>query len=342
MSPVVISRSRTVRGFTLVEMMVAMALALLVALAALSTLVVGNRGFEAVDAGAQLRSNAHFATDIIERVALQTGFLDVDFAAKATDSSSSAVPPVMGFNNAIFDTSDKTASSTTAWVNGATGSGSDVLVLRYQPAKNDTGATHADGTVKSDGAMVDCSGSTPDRASTGRDDSAISAFFVANDAGTGEPALFCASLNDARTAFNSRQALVTGVENFQVLYGVQAKSPTPNSAFTSTNDSIPYTYLRADQMVVNGSATSAATYANWRLVRSIRIGMVLRGAANTQPDRSSQTFYPFGIAKSAPNGTVGSAFASANDPGTSFTPTPDGRFRDVLTFAIHLDNSLQQ
>lgn len=112
-----------------------------------------------------------------------------------------------------------------------------------------------------------------------------------------------------------------------------------NTAFNAAPDSVPEKYLRADQMVVGGAAYSQATYNNWRRVRSIRIGMVLRGPPNSQQDRVSQTFYPFGAGKNSTTGTAGSGLSSTNDVGTIFTPAVDGRLRQVVTFTIHLRNN---
>jgi type IV pilus assembly protein PilW len=99
---------------------------------------------------------------------------------------------------------------------------------------------------------------------------------------------------------------------------------------------VPNAYLRADQMAV--ASNSAATNANWRRVRSVRIGMVLRSAQGAAQDSQAQTFYPFGPTRSSATGSAGSAFASSNDVGTVFQPTPDGRLRQTLTFTIHLRN----
>jgi len=220
----------------------------------------------------------------------------------------------------------------TTWEAGKLGYGSDVLLVRYQPVAR--GAEDP----KSDGSMLDCSGAASGTPSVSRDDTSINVFFVAPDV-DGDPALSCYALNPARTSFGQRVALVRGVENFQVLYGVQAKSPTENTAFESSNDAIPYAYMRADQMVVGNDPHGEATRRNWQLVRSLRIGMILRGDANRQQASVEQVLYPLGLAKSSGAGTAGSAFGSSDDPGSIFTAPADGRFRSAETFTIHLRNA---
>ncbi|MFN5940974.1 MAG: PilW family protein, partial [Polaromonas sp.] len=55
------SRRRSL-GLTLVELLVALAISAVIALAAISALIVSRQGFTTVDAASQLRDNARFAT----------------------------------------------------------------------------------------------------------------------------------------------------------------------------------------------------------------------------------------------------------------------------------------
>jgi type IV pilus assembly protein PilW len=89
-------------------------------------------------------------------------------------------------------------------------------------------------------------------------------------------------------------------------------------------------------MVVSGDPVG--TNANWRRVRSLRIGMVLRGPSRSAPDAGPQTFYPLGAAPASAGGADGGAMSSSADPGSVFTPAVDGRFRQVVTFTVHLRN----
>ena len=147
----------------------------------------------------------------------------------------------------------------------------------------------------------------------------------------------CSRSNTGDAPYDT-QPLVQGVENFQVLYGVDGVAPGNTVVpIAAAPDSIPERYLRADQLTVAGN--DIATYANWRRVRSIRIGVVLRGAPGSAVDRTSQTFNPLGVSKGSPSGTPGSAFAdNTNDPGTVFAAAADGRLRQAMTFTVHLRN----
>ena len=332
------------RGLTLVELMVAMVISLLIVLAATAALIVARQGFANVDAASQLRDNARFVEDIVQRLGVQAGYRDLFHAAYDKTASTSGVDPtsvpntfVYGFNNKARTGSDNWYEASTDRTSGSLGYGSDVLVLRFQPATSNSNAT------QTDNAMIDCSGNAPGVSAKDRYDRVTSVLHVdvSND---GEPALMCTRWAvDPTTGALTRDTgpLISGVEDFQVLYGVDGIA-AGNSTIpaASTADSVPDRFLRADQITVSDSLVSAA---NWRRVRSIRIGMVIRGAPNSAVDRSTQTFYPLGAAKGSSSGTIGSMFADAtNDPGTVFTPTADGRLRQVITFTVHLRNNQRE
>lgn len=321
------------QGLTLIELMVAMVLGLLITLAAASALVVARQGFSNVDAASQLRDNGRFVQDVVQRIGVQTGFKSLQYAATARPANTKGVtanpePNIFGINNA-------SRTSNNAWSEGSpraansTGYGSDILVLRFQTSMSTENSTTADGT------MTDCMGIAATAIPASRDDRLISILHVGISS-DGEPTLMCSRSATGSAPFDT-QPLVSGVENFQVLYGVDGVTPGNTTVpITSVADSIPERYLRADQLTVAGN--DSATYANWQRVRSLRIGLVLRGAANSAIDRSSQTFYPLGSAKSSSSGAIGSAFANTNDPNTTFTPAVDGRLRQIVTFTVHLRN----
>ena len=314
-------------GLTLIELLVAMTLGLLIVLAASAALLVSRQGFFAVDAASQLRDNARYAQSIVQRVGVQAGFKNVDMLVPPPpeDPTDPYKPYVFGINNAKRAESQGWDESS-AWGTNDAGKNSDILVLRAQTSSASPLSTASDNT------MIDCLGVAPTALPTDADDGFISILHV-QASSDGEPSLMCT--REASGGGFEAQPLVQGVESFQVLYGVD--NVVPNTAPTGTTDSVPERYLRANQLTVTGN--DAATYANWRRVRSLRIGMVLRSQPGSAVDTASQTFYPLGTSKSSTSGTVGSAFAHAtDDPGSEFTPAVDRRLRQVVTFTVHLRN----
>jgi len=312
-------------GFTLVELLVAMGISSIIALAAISALIVSRQGFTTVDAASQLRDNARFAAEIIQKIGVQTGYEDLLYATtvratnvKGTDTN--PAPAVSGFNNASPSYTDpyNTATARTAGI----GYGSDVLILRSQASETFPGSGVADNT------MIDCTGNSPTAIPTDRDDRMVSVLYVAIS--QGEPSLMCS------TGPSTGQPIIQGVENFQVLYGVDNVVPNTAPVAGASSDLVADRFLRADQMVVAGDAIG--TNANWRRVHSLRIGMVIRGPLGSAQDSTAQTFYPLGQAANASGGAAGSALSSSSDPGTIFAPDADSRMRQTVTFTIHLRN----
>ena len=320
-------RSQT--GLTLVELLVALVISTVIAIAAVSALIVSRRGFSTVDAAAQLRDNVRFSTDLIQRLVVQAGYEDAKFLTTPVDRGANPDPNISGFNNAIVTTTNP-ATAFTARTAGSVGYGSDVLVLRYQAGETFPGSGVSDNT------MIDCAGKPAAALPVDANDRLLSVFYV--DISEGEPTLMCITAGATAGTFVS-QPIVRGVENFQVLYGVDGVVPNTAPVAGAASDSIADRYLRADQMVVS-PADPVGTNANWRRLRSIRIGMVIRGPAGTSQDTATQTFYPLGQGKNSATGTLGSAMSAANtlDPATVFTPTPDTRLRQTVTFTIHLRN----
>jgi type IV pilus assembly protein PilW len=340
--------NRRQTGLTLVELMVAMVIGLLITLAAVTTLTVSKQGFTTVDAASQLRDNGRFAADLIQRLGVQSGFKDAWYAGRYSDSNADVAPSIYGFNNSLPSASDPLNDS----IARTTPDGSDVLILRNQLVKLNSDPNNND----ADGSMIDCMGNakTTDSAPINRNDRDSSILSV--DISRGEPSLMCTTINKV-TGVPSTQPIVRGVEVFQVLYGTEgvtantappvtytrtagAPAPTASDAWKEWEahlDQAPDKYLRADQLTVPGDTIS--TNANWRRVRSLRIGMILRGAPNSAQNSVATDLYPFGLAKSSGSGDKGSAMYATDDTGAKFHAPADGRLRQVVTFTVHLRNS---
>lgn len=323
-------RQRNLRGMTLVELLVAMAVGLLVIAVAVAALGVSQRGAREVDAASQLRDDARFAASIIQRLGVQTGFEDLKSATQPYYGTEGLyksgtglniadfMPSVFGYNNGIPSASDpiNNVKSRSA---SSEGYGSDVLILQNQVVKLDPKSS------LSDKSMINCMGVSPDKASIDRKDRIISVFYLGKPAGEGGMSLMCATQN-AKGLYDV-QPLIKNVETFQVLYGVD--NVTPNKAPTGHSSSVPNGYLRADQLTVVGDPV--ATYTNWRRVRSLRIGLVLQGPRGTAPNNAEIKHYPFGDAR----------YANSADPGSEFI-TKDNRLHQTVTFTVQLRNCQNQ
>jgi type IV pilus assembly protein PilW len=193
--------------------------------------------------------------------------------------------------------------------------GSDILLVRYW-------GDNRDGAATGDGSMINCAGMNEPDAPT----PAYSIFHVVRSAG-GEPTLAC-TYRDPGTLAWATVPLVGGVEGLQLLYGVDnvTANAAPPTGDTGT-DSVPEEYLRASELDVPGDA--AATADNWRRVRSVRVGLLVRGGENSAVDRASsgRTF-----------AVLGEGFSIAGDVGSDLKVAADGRLRQSLVFTVHMRN----
>src|SRR6218665_957708 len=236
-------------GMTLIELMVAMALGLLIVLAAAASLLFAREGFTAVDAASQLRDNGRFLQNLVLRVGAQTGYKNLRFATEtkrlgAAPGNALAPPDIFGVNNAKRGTQSEWDSGTERQ-SGEVGYGSDILLLPYQ-----TISATAD-SATSDKTMIDCSGVAATNAPTEPGDKLVSILYVKEDSAGAEPALMCARSETGAAPYDA-QPIISGVENFQVLYGVDGIGPA-NTAVPGTTDRVVDRYLRADQLTVSGS-----------------------------------------------------------------------------------------
>ena len=309
------------RGLTLVELLVAMALSLLVVMAAVAALTYSRQGFRSVDASSQLRDNARFAESIIRRIILQGGFLNTKYAVNLGSdfktSSTVEEPNIKAFDNAKYTESLATGVTTASPSNGI--NGSDLLIVRYQSGDTNSSAP-------ANQTMINCSGGTVPDAFDGTERMA-SVFHINTSATTGEPTLMCSFNSFSSGAWTwSTQPLIDGVETLQILYGVDGV--TAGAAPTASKTIIPVQYLRANQLIVSGN--EPATIANWKRVRTIRVGMVLRGPPGSAPEQNVPAQYPLGTA-SMPLSVTG-------DTGSTLAAQTDGRLRQTVTFTVHLRN----
>lgn len=335
------SAVRNQSGLTLLELLVALGLGLIVVAIAATALLLGQRGYRAVDETTALRDRERFAIDLISRVVVQAGYQDfgaakVTLRSMTTAPGSDPEPDIYGWNNAVYIKPDNLllSSTDTKIVNGnrpgscsgvadtSCRNGSDVLVVRFQGVSTASGGTTADNT------MINCAGQGEAGLVTNDlNERAISMFHVARGT-NGEPSLYCSYFSFKTGAWVDPQPMIEGVETFQVLYGTDGVTPqTAPSTSAGAQDSVADRWLRADELTV--ASDPAKTRENWRRVRAVKIGMVLRAPTGSAPQSTTATFAP-----------LGSLYVSSADAGTGLVVAADSRLRMVSNLSVHLRNDL--
>lgn len=289
-------------GMTLAELMVALAVGLGIVLAAGRLLVLANGAYAAQVESSAVEDGGRFATDLITRAVRQAGAVDADAVAAA---SADAAPARLAGLDA------RTLSRTTSGIDdplpGAV-NGSDVLAVRFPGAGAGAGG---------DGSAVDCAGFPVAAGEEG-----WSIFYVARN-GEGDAELRCKYRGAAHW---SADAVVAGVDGFQVLYGIDTDDPPDGVANRYVNATV------IDDLDAGLPAAEFNRRTHWKRVVGVRVGLLLHGSRPT---------------RTAPGGAhvdllgAGYAAAGADDPGSSLDETrmtADLRRRErrLFTFTVAL------
>ncbi|WP_227869706.1 PilW family protein [Undibacterium parvum] len=314
-------------GLTLIELMISITLGLLVVLAA-TAMVVSTKGlFISQTDGNETQDSARFALDNISRSLHQVGYVNYDFTNSPQITPDIASADLAGLDaNSISATSADISTPLNSSVNF-----SDVLAVRFYGSGN---------TGNGDGTMSNCAGFSvpaPVSASTADTDRGWSIYYVANDANN-EPGLYCKYYSSTSGKW-AADAIVSGVESFQVLYGLDTSSPT---------DGLANKYLTAADInsldsgltLVGTTAAEKAKDLNrktfWKKILLVKVAILVRGKENARTDATTSTYNLFGSAYATAN--------SSNDKGTTISEVnlaadTRNRIRKVYSVTIQLRNN---
>jgi type IV pilus assembly protein PilW len=263
---------RRQRGATLAELMVACAVGMLAMLLAGGLLVSANAAYLVQVDAAGLDDNGRYALEVVTRAARQAAFVNWERDQAGADQAT-APPYIRGIDARSLSRAAEGIDSPLAdAVNG-----SDVLAVRFSGA--------------ADGSVVSCAGFA-----VGEDDDGWSIFYVGRNAG-GEAELRCKYRGKTRWGAD---AIIGGVDTFQVLYGVDTDSPPDGVANEFASASV---VDERDAALVLAAADPAARErelrrrTHWKRVTAVRVTLVLHGA-RARPGGEPIVFDLFGRAYS--------------------------------------------
>ena len=276
-------------GLTIAELMVAITVGLLVLLFAAAMLVSANRGHAAQEEAARLDDSGRFALETIARAVRQTAWVNWDRSDAGIAADPAEPARVAGMDNRSLVKNAELISDPRPDV----ANGSDVLALRFSGA-----GPAPDG----DGSMTSCAGFGVSELEEG-----WSIFYVGRSA-IGDTELRCKYRGS--TSWGA-DAIVGGVDSFQVLYGLDTDVPA---------DGLANLYVSASMVAAldDGLALEGANEdereldlrrkTHWKRVASIKLGLVLHGEKRVRANTTPVVFDVFGPA-------YANALGSA-DPGT--------------------------
>ena len=245
------------RGMTLAELLVALTLGLVVLLAGSTLLVGANASYAGHADAAAIDDSGRYALEVIGRAVRQGAFADWERLG-AAGPASGAPAPLLGLD-------DRSLGKTSFGIDDAlpdSVNGSDVLAVRYAGA-----GTGPDG----DGSVLNCAGFPVHALEDG-----WSIFYVARN-GDGQNELRCKYRG--ATSWGA-DAVVAGVDSFQVMYGIDTDTPRDGAANRYVNASA----LSALDAALPLSGANAAeleaernTRTWWKRVTSVKVALLLHG-----------------------------------------------------------------
>lgn len=269
-------KTRSHQGFTIVELMVAIALSLVVVAVIGGVFLANSSTFRATDDASRLQENGRFAMQTVSRVVRQSGFIPADIASRVLVTNEAFPGPLAGIADA----------RTIAGIDGTGPNNSDSLTIAFRGAPG--------------GRLIDCSGA--DRtAAVIPVSTAVAAlpapitntFYVAPSAAgvAAGNALWCdVTVAGATTSVE----LVSGVESFQVIYAVDV----PDAA--GKRDLSPDYYTSANNL--NGPS--------FNNVIGVQVALIFKGAerATVTESQTNKVLRPFGSYDGSAGGDSGATY----------------------------------
>lgn len=271
---------RAISGLGLAELMVAIAVGMLVVLAGSALFVSSSAGYSGQTETSRLDDNGRYALNLLARAARQTAFINWDGAAAPAGLAGEDSPNIAGLD---ARTIGRAADGIDAPLVAGVVNGSDVLALRYYGA-GPAGA--------GDGSVLNCAGFGVGEGAAAAD-RGWSIFYVAQDAG-GEAELRCKYRGASSWGAD---AIVRGVDSFQVLYGLDTDTPS---------DGVANRFINAggidalDALLALSGADAAARLEDlhrqtwWKRVVSIKIALLLHGQPGSRGDGLPVSYALFG------------------------------------------------
>lgn len=312
-------------GLSIIELLVALSLGLLVAMAAIALLLSSKAGYTEQDEGTRLQETGRYAIESVTRAVRQTAYENWD-----RDEAPIVATGVISANIAGLDAQSlkDVDSPGLTGTGSASVNGSDVLAVRFFGVGPGT---------KGDGTVLNCAGfsvGAPRSQASASEDRGWSIFYVAKGTG-GEPELRCKF--HGRTKWDS-DAIARGVESFQVLYGVDTDADgLPNQFLTAS------AINRLDDALVPAGADSTVSTGDknrktyWKKVVVIKVALLVRGSQNAGPGDADARYDLFGKAYSDANAAVDQGVLIK---ASGLPVTVRGRLRKVFSITIQLRNRM--
>lgn len=199
MNPSLLRRPQ--HGFSLIELMVAMALGMVLTLAIGQVFMSSRYTNTSTDESARMQENARFALQLIERELRMAGYLK-----NGSTATYSVAAPALA-------TTESTGLNS-----------SDAITVRYFGSASDAAGNTADNTV------INCIGEA-----AALNQAVVDRFYIAAGS-NGEPSLFCDSIRPSDATVTTTTELINGIESMQILCGEDTNADMTADRYLACSD----------------------------------------------------------------------------------------------------------
>jgi len=196
------------RGFTLLELLIAMTIGMILTLVVSLLFVGSRRTYATTDDASRVQENMRYTHQLLNRMVHLAGY---------KSSPNSKTEEIFNAANPVLLATDGGADAP------------DALTVSFQGNSDGT-------TIAADGSIIDCLG-----ASVAAGVTAINTFTIANSVTTGVPGLHCAVGSPPGTAVE----IVPNVANMQILYGVDDNSDLVADKYVAADAGIAFDNVRS-------------------------------------------------------------------------------------------------
>lgn len=273
---------RPAGGFTLLELLIALAIGLVILASSLSLYVASSRGSQLSQVETQMNEDGILAVNLIQQQLKLAGYSrQIIPAAGATVMGNYAGPAVRGCDGGFTD-----AGAAFDSLACTTGSGSDAIAIRYEATIDNTMRTPDATPLATNcvGQGINAANASqvapaPNPASAAGNYALADNRYSVTDAST-QPMLSCrgSEKNGASNVIGASQPLLANVESMQILYGVASR---PSAELAATYDPLRHqiiSYLSASNIdaLSSSGALPNVTEDRWGRVLSVRVCLLMR------------------------------------------------------------------
>lgn len=288
-------------GSALASLMIMLAVSTTISLSAMRLIAQSNAEYQRTAQLVVIDDQANYALDLIAHSLQQAGHVDATLPMPAI--------PSRPFDGAVIGIDNSTVAAGTPAVDTPVRGAhlnSDVLVVRFP----------GDPT----GRVSNCAGFVVAPSLSGSDDRGISIFYVALDS-LNEPELRCKYRGPSQW---SSQAIATGVESFQVLFGID-----------TDGDGLPNDFVNASRVSALDAAVTGSQPSIRTRVVAVELALLMRSPQPVKEQILTGTIDLFGAAYADRHAT--------DDPGTRIASSrlKANRLHRRYATVIFLNNSLR-